>query len=58
MSPNPAAPPFVILANEPSVTDAALRTLMKTPHDEMPALVLHPDQIDDVVAYIRSLKAP
>ena len=51
-----AAPDFVQVANLPSTTALSLKVFLRTSHPSMPNLVLTPDQTDDVVNYILSLK--
>ena len=53
---NPKAPAFVAIATEPSATEYALRTFLRTPHSTMPNFILKPDDIDDIVDYVISLK--
>ena len=55
-SPNPKAPTFSAIAAEPSATDYSLRVFLRTTHATMPNFKIDPDDIDDLVAYIRSLK--
>ena len=55
-SPEKTAPTFPAIAAESSVTDYSLRVFLRTPHATMPNLVLKPDEIDDLVVYILSLK--
>ena len=52
------APPFPDIANLPSTTVLSLRVFLQTPHAKrsMPDLVLTEDQMDDVIAYILSLR--
>jgi mono/diheme cytochrome c family protein len=50
------APAFPDLANEPRVTALSLRVFLQTPHERMPDLHLGPDETDNVIAYILSLK--
>ena len=52
------APPFPDLANMPSTTALSLRVFLQTPHakQNMPDLVLTEHQMDDVIAYILSLR--
>jgi hypothetical protein len=38
------------------MTPTALGLLLRTPHETMPNLVLSPDELVDVIAYILSLK--
>jgi mono/diheme cytochrome c family protein len=53
---NPKAPAFAAIATEPSATEYSLQTFLKTPHPTMPNFILKPDDIDDIVEYIVSLK--
>ena len=56
LSPNLAAPTFPGLAAEPSITEYSLRALLRSPHETMPHITFTPDQMDDLVDYIMSLK--
>ena len=56
-SPNGSAPTFPELAAEPSITEYSLRALLQSPHETMPHTKFTPDQLDDIVGYIISLKA-
>jgi mono/diheme cytochrome c family protein len=53
---NLSAPTFSDLADEPSITEYSLRALLRSPHETMPQIILTPDQTDDIVGYILSLK--
>ena len=53
---DPAAPDFADIAKEPSATAYSLRVFLRVPHPTMPNFVLDPDDIDDIVSYIVSLK--
>ena len=55
-SPNAAAPSFTDVADEPSLTEYTLRVFLQTPHPTMPNLIIKPDEMDDIVSYIVSLK--
>jgi mono/diheme cytochrome c family protein len=55
-SPNPRAPNFARLAADPSVTGYSLQALLRTPHRTMPEIMLSNEELDDVVAYLLSLK--
>jgi cytochrome c len=55
-SPNVAAPSFTDVADEPSLTEYTLRVFLRTPHPTMPNLIITPDEMDDIVSYIVSLK--
>jgi len=52
--PNP--PAFQNLADDPAMTPLALRVFLTTPHTNMPNLILTDAEVDDIVAYIHSLK--
>jgi cytochrome c len=50
------APGFTAIANQPSTTELSLKVFLKTSHPSMPNLVIAPDEADDLVNYILSLK--
>ncbi|MGY9004570.1 MAG: c-type cytochrome [Alphaproteobacteria bacterium] len=50
------APPFASLANNPAKTARYLKAWISNPHPPMPNFNLPRRTIDDLVAYIRSLK--
>jgi mono/diheme cytochrome c family protein len=50
------APPFTAVAAMKSTTFMSLQAFLQTPHNRMPDLHLSHDEIDDVAAYILSLK--
>jgi mono/diheme cytochrome c family protein len=56
LGPNRTAPTFQELAAEPSITEYSLRALLRSPHETMPQITFTPDQLDDIVGYILSLK--
>jgi mono/diheme cytochrome c family protein len=56
LGPNLNAPTFSELADEPSITEYSLRALLRSPHETMPQIKLTPDEMDDIVGYILSLK--
>ncbi len=56
VSPNPEAPPFALLAADPSITAYSLRVFLRTSHENMPNFILRPEQTDEVIDYILSLK--
>ena len=56
LGPNLSAPTFPEMAAEPSITEYSLRALLRSPHDTMPQITFTPDQMDDIVGYILSLK--
>ena len=53
---NAAAPRFVMIANIPGLTNAKLIAMLQTSHRTMPNIVIKGGDLDDIVAYIRSLK--
>jgi mono/diheme cytochrome c family protein len=57
-SPLPEATPFQTVANAPGMTEMALTVWLQTSHPTMPNIILEQDELRNVVAYIRSLKAP
>jgi len=54
--PAPGAPSFFELAKQPRVTAFYLRAFFRTPHRNMPDLMLPNVERDDIIAYILSLK--
>ena len=50
------APPFTAIARMKSTTILSLAAFLQTPHNRMPDLHLSRNEIDDVSAYILSLK--
>lgn len=55
-SPNPKAPTFDDIAGTPGMTATALSVALRTPHRDMPDLILSSEQISAISAYILSLK--
>ena len=55
-SPNGDAPAFQSIASVPGMTATALSVALHTSHQTMPNVVLDPNELADVVAYILSLK--
>jgi tetratricopeptide (TPR) repeat protein len=55
-SPNRQAPPFTRIANTPGMSVTALTVWSRTTHPTMPNLVIPPDDMDDLIAYILSLR--
>lgn len=55
-SPLHTAPSFTAVANTPGVTELALHTFFRTSHKNMPNFIIASKDIDDVTAYILSLK--
>jgi len=56
LSPNPAAPAFDTIANTPGMTGIALNVWLHTPHPSMPNFIVDADRIDDLSAYLATLK--
>ena len=52
----PQAPTFGTIAMTPGLTSAALTAMLQTSHRTMPNIVINPDDVADIVAYILSLK--
>jgi len=50
------APDFPAIAAMPSTTALSLGVFMRTSHPTMPNVVLSPSELDDVTAYILSLR--
>lgn len=55
-SSEPAAPPFKDVANTPGMTATALAVWLTTAHPTMPNIILDSHELDDVIAFILSLK--
>jgi hypothetical protein len=55
-SPEPTAPPFGDVANTKGMTATALTVWLTTSHPTMPNFVIEAHDMDNVVAYILSLK--
>jgi mono/diheme cytochrome c family protein len=55
-SPNPDAPAFATLADTPGMTGLALTVWLNSSHSSMPDLIVPPERIDDLAAYIQTLK--
>ena len=56
VGPSTTAPNFARVANQASTTELALKVFLRSSHPSMPNLVLTPEQSDDIVSYILSLK--
>ena len=50
------APTFEAIANTPGLSSAALAAALQTSHRTMPNVVIKGDDINDIIAYILSLK--
>lgn len=49
-------PWFIDVAEHPATTVLSLRAFLQTPHATMPNLMLTPEETDDVISYILTLK--
>lgn len=56
-SPLAQAPPFRQLADDPATTPLRLRVFLTNPHAAMPDFQFARDELEDVIAYILSLRA-
>lgn len=56
ISPDPKAAPFWSIAQRPGMNERALSVFLATPHKDMPNLIIAPNDRDDVIAYIVSLR--
>jgi cytochrome c len=50
------APDFIAIANRSSTTALSLKVFLQTSHKSMPNLIIAPNEADDLVNYILSLK--
>jgi hypothetical protein len=55
-SPNPKAPTFDMIANLPGMTLMALNAVLHTSHETMPNLIIESGRIEDLSAYLHTLK--
>ena len=56
-SPNYGAPPFQSFADRADMTPTALRILLGTPHRTMPNIIVSPAEVENLAAYIDSLRS-
>jgi mono/diheme cytochrome c family protein len=49
-------PSFFEIAEHPATTALSLRAFLQTPHATMPNVMLTPEETDDLIAYVLSLK--
>lgn len=52
-----AVPTFPAVARMPSTTGMSLRAFLLTPHARMPDIQMSREQMDDVIAYILTLRS-
>jgi mono/diheme cytochrome c family protein len=55
-SPFDHAPTFETIAQTPGMTPLALRVWFRSAHREMPNIMLQPEEVDNVIAYLQTLK--
>ena len=56
VSPLPAAPTFVSVANMRGMNRRGLNAWLHSPHPSMPNLVIYDNRIDDLAAYLATLR--
>jgi mono/diheme cytochrome c family protein len=49
-------PSFQAIADQPAITEPMLRAFLRTPHARMPMDRIPPQETDDIIAYILSLR--
>lgn len=54
--PNRTPPDFGAVANMPSFTELSMRVFLQTPHGQMPRYQFSPAELDDIIAYLASLR--
>jgi mono/diheme cytochrome c family protein len=55
-SPNARARPFAAIANTPGLTRTALNAWLHSSHTNMPDLIVEPERVDDLHAYLLRLR--
>jgi mono/diheme cytochrome c family protein len=55
-SPDPRARPFDAIANTPGMTHTALNAWLHSSHTNMPALIVEPESVDNLYAYLLTLR--
>ncbi len=53
---NPSIPPFMAIAAKPDQTESLIRGFLIDPHPPMPNIQLSAHELDNIAAYIMSLK--
>jgi mono/diheme cytochrome c family protein len=56
LAPAAGVPTFFAVANDPAMTELALRVFLATPHMRMPDFMMTRDDTDKIIAYILSLR--
>ncbi len=49
-------PPFRLVADDPAITPLSLAVFLRTPHQNMPNIILSQQETDNVISYILSLR--
>ena len=55
LNPKSGAPSFVAVSRMPSTNEIAIKVFLRTSHPTMPNLILTPEELDSVAAYILGL---
>jgi len=55
-SPLPQAPRFKEVAEQPGITATSLQVFLQSSHPTMPNILIEPEDMSNVIAYILSLK--
>ena len=50
------APDFTAVANQPSTTALSLKVFLRSNHSKMPNFIIEPNDANDIIQYILSLK--
>ena len=58
ISPTVDVPSFQAVADTQGMSARALVVWLQSPHPNMPDLIIRPDDMDNVIAYILSLRSP
>ncbi len=57
LSPHPLAPSFQTLADTPGMTGLALHVWLRSPHENMPQIVVAQEQVEHIAAYLESIES-
>jgi hypothetical protein len=56
MSPHPDAPAFATIVETPGMSGLALNVWLRSDHEQMPHLIVDPDHVEDLWAYMSTLQ--
>jgi mono/diheme cytochrome c family protein len=56
ISPDPRAQPFSAIATTPGMTRTALNAWLNSSHTNMPQFIVEPERVDDLSAYLATLR--